>query len=60
MEALVVEQEDVRLCKVDIDAWSSDVSRQFRLQRIPRLLLYDGSKLVAEGTEPVMRHLMAR
>ena len=60
MEALVVEQEDVRLCKINIDGWNSAVARQHSIQSIPQLLLYNGRKQVATGTAEVMRHLASR
>ncbi len=60
MEALVIEQEDVLLCKINIQDWDSEVSEQFDLETIPRLLLYRGSTLVAEGTSEVMSELSNR
>lgn len=57
MEVLVSERENVRLCKIDIVDWRSDVAQQHRIQSLPTLLLYDGTELVAEGTSEVLRRI---
>lgn len=47
----------MKLRKVDIGDWSSPVARQHDVRRLPRLLLYDGERLVSSSTEEVLELL---
>jgi thioredoxin-like negative regulator of GroEL len=49
--------QDLRLLKVDIAKWGSPVARQFGIDSIPHLLLYEDGALVAEGTRAVLAKL---
>jgi len=60
LEALVVKLDDVRLCKINIKSWGSDVARQHSIKSIPQLVLYDGTTLVAQGTREVLLQLAAK
>ena len=60
MEALVEERGDVRLRKIDIASWDSPVARQHGIQRIPKVALYDGTKLVSESPREVFELLGQR
>lgn len=48
------EREDLHLRRIDIGSWQSPVARQHRIARLPYLQLYEGGRLVADGTEAVM------
>lgn len=47
----------VALRKVNIGTWDSPVSRQFRINRIPQLWLYDGTTRVETSTRRVLKAL---
>ena len=47
----------MRLRKIDVVSWDSEVSRQHGIKSLPALALYDGTSLVSEDTRAVMAHL---
>ncbi len=57
METLIRKRGTVRLRKIDVATWSSQVSKQFEIRRLPTLRLYDGTKLVSEDTRNVFQTL---
>jgi hypothetical protein len=54
LEALVKDTEDLHLRRVDIDSWQSPVARQHRIARLPYLQMYEGGRLIADGTDAVL------
>ena len=57
MEALIRKRGTVRLRKIDVVGWKSEVSRQFRISSLPTLHLYDGNRLVSKNTNQILRAL---
>ncbi len=57
MEAIIRKRGTVRLRKIDVVSWDSEVSQQFGIRRLPTLRLYDGTRLVSEDTRDVVRTL---
>ncbi len=57
MEAIIRKRGTVRLRKIDVVSWDSEVSKQFGIRRLPTLRLYDGTRLVSEDTRDVVRTL---
>ncbi len=52
MEALDKANDDIDVLKVNIKDWDSPVARQFDIQGIPLIMIYDGQgKRVAQGKE---------
>ncbi|MGE0709829.1 MAG: thioredoxin family protein [Planctomycetota bacterium] len=46
VEALVNQRPDLRLLRIDIKTWRSPVARQFGIDRLPTVWLYqDGQRL---------------
>ncbi len=60
MEAIIRRRGTVRLRKIDVASWHSEVSKQFGIRRLPTLRLYDGTRLVSEDTRHVVRTLVAQ
>ena len=60
LEALVVENEELHLCRINIDNWDSEVARQYGISSLPLLMLYDDQRLITVGTEEVLNELAAR
>jgi len=50
----------VRLRRVNVASWDSDVAEQFGIRRLPTLHLYDGQKLLSEETREVLEILQQR
>jgi len=57
LEALIRKLGTVRLRKIDVVSWQSEVSKQFHIRRLPRLHLYDGTRLVTDDTRQVLQTL---
>ena len=57
MEAHAEAQANTRLLKIDVDHWESPVAQQFGISRLPHVLVYDGTELVATGREQMQRVL---
>ena len=57
MEAFIRKRGTVRLRKIDVASWGSQVSKQFGIRRLPTLRLYNGTKLVSEDARNVLRTL---
>jgi hypothetical protein len=57
LEGLVKTRPGVRLLKIDIATWSSAVSNQFGIRRLPTVWLYEGKERVADGPSQVMQLL---
>jgi hypothetical protein len=54
LEALVRNDAQLRLRRVDIKSWDSAVARQYNIRSIPHLRLYQNGILIAEGTRTVL------
>ena len=54
MEALINQQQGTRLLRIDIDQWGSPVAKQYDINRLPTVWLYNGSQLVASDTRSVL------
>lgn len=57
LEALIQKLGTVRLRKIDVVSWDSEVARQFRIRRLPTLHLYDGSRLVTDDKRRILQTL---
>lgn len=57
MEGLVKQAGTIRLRKIDINQWGSPVAEQHDIHRLPRLLLYDGTRLISDDTKRVLQML---
>ena len=57
MEALANARDDVFLRKVDIVSWGSPVAKQFGLNSIPHLVLYEDGREVQSGVREVLAKL---
>ena len=57
LEAHIRKLGTVRLRKIDVASWKSEVSRQFKIRRLPTLHLYDGTRLVLDDSRQVLRTL---
>ena len=44
----------IALRRIDIDNWQSQVAREHRINSIPQLWLYDGTKLVTKDRNEVL------
>ncbi len=51
MEALSNNKQGVRLIRIDIDRWGSPVAKQYGINRLPTVWLYNGTSKVASGTQ---------
>ena len=43
--------------RIDISAWDSPVARQYDIQTVPQLHLYNGTRLVTDDRQVVMEFL---
>jgi len=50
----VKSRDDLHLRRIDIVSWDSPVAKQHRIARLPYLRMYEGGKIVADGTEAVL------
>lgn len=57
MEARVRKLGTIRLRRVDISEWASDVARQYGIRRLPTLRLYDGHDVLSEETREILEIL---
>jgi thioredoxin-like negative regulator of GroEL len=57
VEALVTKKGTVRLVRINIKRWDSPVARQFGINRIPALWLYDGTERKTTSTSAVLAAL---
>ena len=57
MEAWVEKNKTIRLRQIDVRSWDSDVARQFKIRRLPTLMLYDGTDLISDDTKDVLEIL---
>ena len=55
MEAQVRKADGIKLRKIDIKDWYSDVAKQYEIRSIPALWLYDGRELVSKDRREVLR-----
>jgi hypothetical protein len=44
LEALVSDRPFVRLLRIDVTSWDSPVARQYEIQSLPQVWLYDGKQ----------------
>ena len=51
MEALINQKQGIRLLRIDIDRWGSPVAKQYGINRLPTVWLYNGTNKVASGTQ---------
>ncbi len=54
MEAWVAENKTIRLRRIDVVNWNSEVARQFEIRRLPTLMLYDGTDLISDDKQEVL------
>lgn len=47
----------MRLRRIDIGSWESEVAREHRVRSLPSLRLYDGKKLVSDDLREVLKIL---
>lgn len=57
MEALINDRKTARLRRIDIDSWGSAVAKSHDIRRLPTLALYDGTRLVSEDPNRILRLL---
>jgi hypothetical protein len=57
LEARIRQLGTIRLRKIDVASWQSEVARQFKIHRLPTLHLYDGTRLVTSDTGQILRTL---
>ena len=57
MEALTTQRDDIRLRKVDVVSWDSEVARQHGIRRLPTVWLYQDGKRVAGDTRGSLARL---
>ncbi len=50
-------RDDVALRRIDIDNWDSPVAKQFNLNSLPALYLYDGDELVSKNGPQILQRL---
>lgn len=60
LEALAKQNSKVRLRKIDVKSWSSPVAQQHGVNSLPHLVLYEGPRLVALGTQETGAYLEQR
>ena len=53
LEALTQRRADVRLRIVDIQSWGSPVAKQYHVQRLPWLWLYQDGRRVSTDTREI-------
>ena len=54
MEAWVEENKTIRLRRIDVVNWNSEVARQLEIRRLPTLMLYDGTDLISDDKQEVL------
>jgi hypothetical protein len=54
LEAWVAENKTIRLRRIDVVNWNSEVARQFEIRRLPTLMLYDGTDLISDDKQEVL------
>jgi thioredoxin-like negative regulator of GroEL len=59
LEALAQQHPGVKLRKVDIVAWDSEVARQHGIRSLPTLWLYEDGELTAKDRSAVAAKLAA-
>ena len=57
MEAFVKKNDAYALRKIDINRWESPVAKQYGIQALPHLILYEDGKRIAEGRRNVIEAL---
>jgi hypothetical protein len=60
LEALARRLGTIRLRRVNVSEWESDVARQYGIRRLPALWLYDGHELLSEDAREVLEILQGR
>lgn len=60
LEALVHRLGTIRLRKIDIASWDSEVAQQHDIRSIPQLWLYDGMELLSKDTREILEYLQRR
>ena len=56
MEALTEANDNVKLVRININAWESEVAAQFGIRRLPTVWLYDGQdRVLTDAMEVVQR-----
>ncbi len=53
MESLVQSKSNCKLRRIDIVSWKSDVARQFGINRLPTVWLYNGQHRVSSDSRDV-------
>jgi hypothetical protein len=51
LETLINQKKGVRLLRIDIDRWGSPVAKQYGINRLPTVWLYNGTTKVASDTQ---------
>ena len=57
MEALTHSKTNLKLRRIDIKTWRSEVASQFGIRRLPTLWLYDGTTKVSSDTRDVLEQV---
>lgn len=61
MEAWTQQQTDgTRLLRVDVDTWGSPVAKQFGINSLPTVYLFEGRDLVLTDTRAVLARIQER
>ena len=47
LEALAKSNETLRLRKIDIGSWDSEVAQRYGIRSLPSVWIYDGKKLIS-------------
>jgi hypothetical protein len=59
LEALAQRNDDYRLVRIDIGNWGSPVAKQYAINQLPAVWLYDGTTLVTQDTRGALQQLPA-
>jgi hypothetical protein len=57
LEARVRQLGTIRLRRIDVPTWDSQVSRQHGIRRLPTLMLYAGRRLLSSDTAEILAWL---
>ena len=57
MEALAQASSELKLRVIDVGSWQSPVAKQFGIDRLPTLWLYENGKLVSKDTQEIGKRM---
>lgn len=57
LEALANQHPNVKLRKIDIVNWESEVARQYRVQSLPTIWLYEDGELLTRDRREIAERL---